>query len=365
MVKLYQNKKYLLNQIGSKGIFYLPFMDNKRKGEGRKMCTAISYQSKDHYFGRTMDYEISFGEKVVVTPRNYPLKFRLVSDLDNHYSMIGMAAVADGYPLYFDATNERGLSMAGLNFPGNAVYFPKVLGKDNIAPFELIPWILGQCSDVIQANNLLKRINLTQIHFSQEFPLSPLHWIIADQWRSITVESVSTGLKIYENEIGVLTNNPSFDIQLFNLNNYMALSAKQPSNYFSDLIKLQHYSRGMGGLGLPGDNSSSSRFVRAAFTKHNSVVCEDEKGNVGQFFHVLGTVSQVRGCVELDDGAYVVTRYTSCCNTNRGIYYYTTYDNSRICGVDLNRCDLQSENLISFPLQKEQDIWMANAPQAL
>ena len=86
------------------------------------MCTAITYKTKDHYFGRNLDFEISYGEMVVITPRNYPFKFRKHQEINKHYSIIGMGIVADNYPLYFDATNEKGLSMAGLNFPQNADY---------------------------------------------------------------------------------------------------------------------------------------------------------------------------------------------------------------------------------------------------
>ena len=87
------------------------------------MCTAISYKTKDFYFGRTLDYEISYGERIVITPRDFKLEFRKTFDIEHHYAMIGMAAVANDYPLYFDAMNEKGVCMAGLNFPDNAKYY--------------------------------------------------------------------------------------------------------------------------------------------------------------------------------------------------------------------------------------------------
>ena len=86
------------------------------------MCTAATYQTKDFYFGRTLDYEFSYGDEIVVTPRKFPLDFCHMGKCDAHYGMIGMAHVADGYPLYYDAVNEKGVGMAGLNFVGNAVY---------------------------------------------------------------------------------------------------------------------------------------------------------------------------------------------------------------------------------------------------
>ena len=178
------------------------------------MCTAISYKTADHYFGRNLDLERSSGECVVVTPRNFIFDFRRADTLSSHYSMIGMATVVGGYPLYYEATNEKGLSMAGLNFPDNADYKPYTEGRDNITPFELIPWILGKCADTAEAKELLYGTNILNEAFSEELPLSPLHWIISNRKRSIVVESVTDGLKIYDDPIGVLTNNPTFDYHM-------------------------------------------------------------------------------------------------------------------------------------------------------
>lgn len=324
------------------------------------MCTAATYRTRDHYFGRTLDYEFSYQETVTVTPRNYPFAFRKMPMIRQHYAMIGMAYVQEDYPLYYDAVNEKGLGMAGLNFPGNAYYPDEITGKDNIAPFEFIPWILGQCATVAEAKVLLEYINLVNISFSKELPLSPLHWIIADKEEAITVESMKEGLKIWENPIGILTNNPPFDYQMFNLNNYMSLSKEEPQNQFASQISLSPYSRGMGAIGLPGDLSSMSRFVKAAFTKLNSVSGESESESISQFFHILGAVAQQRGCVHMGNGQYEITIYTSCCNTDKGIYYYTTYENSQITGVDMYREDLNGKTLISYPLVKGQQIYMIN-----
>ena len=324
------------------------------------MCTAVTYAPKDHYFGRNLDLELSYHETVTITPRRYPFSFRKMPSLESHYAIIGMATVIEGYPLYYDATNEKGLSMAGLNFPGNADYKPEAEGKDNVTPFELIPWILAQCADVEEAQKLLERLNLLELPFSPQFPLTPLHWIVADRERSLTVESVKEGWKVYENPVGVLTNNPPFEMQLFTLNNYRNLSAKQPENRFSEALDLPLYSRGMGAMGLPGDASSSSRFVRAVFTKLNALPAETESGNVGQFFHILGAVAMQKGCVCVEEDKYEYTLYSSCCNVDRGIYYYTTYGNSRITGVDLYREDLEGSEVISYPLLKEQEIFLQN-----
>lgn len=320
------------------------------------MCTSIVYSSKDHYFGRNLDLEISYPSVVTITPRNYPFHFRKANNLVNHYGMIGMATIVDDYPLYFEAINEKGLSMAGLNFPENAYYFEENPSKTNIAPFEFIPWILGQCATIEEAKKLLNDINLVQIDFSEELPLSPLHWMLADQNECLVIESTITGLKIYKNPIGVMTNNPPFDYQLFNLNNYRYVSPTVSPNNFSNHVNLDVYSRGMGGLGLPGDLSSTSRFVKATFAKFNATTSHSEAESVNQFFHILKSVEQPKGLCDVGNGQFEYTIYSSCCNMDKGIYYYTTYTNNQITAVDMNKENMESTYLITYPLIVQEQI---------
>ncbi len=324
------------------------------------MCTAATYQTKDFYFGRTLDYDFSYGEEVVITPRHFPLVFRFQDPMESHFAMIGTAHVEEGCPLYYEAVNEKGLGMAGLNFVGNAVFGKERPDRENVATFEFIPWILGQCATLREARELLGRLNLTDTAFREQLPPAQLHWIIADRSGAVTVESVQEGLRVYDNPVGVLTNNPPFDRQMFQLNNYMHLSAKEPENRFSPKLDLRGYGRGMGALGLPGDLSSQSRFVRASFVKMNSVSGDSEAESVSQFFHILGSVDQQRGCCEGEEGKYEITIYTCCCNADRGIYYYTTYDNHQITAVDMNLEDLDGAEPIRYPLLREQRIHVQN-----
>lgn len=326
------------------------------------MCTAVSWKQGCHYFGRNLDLEYSYQETVTVTPRNYPFHFRMLPSMQTHYAMIGVATVEAGFPLYYDAVNEKGLCIAGLNFPGLAHYSQPVSGKDNVASFELIPWLLGQCTNVDQAEVLLRSINITDTPFNDVFRPTPLHWIIADAERCLTAEAMEDGLHIHNNPVGVLTNNPPFDFHLYHLRNYMQVGTKPAINLFSKNFDLQPYSNGMGGIGLPGDFSSASRFVRAAFVKLNSVAENSEDRAVSQFFHILSAVAMPRGCVQMADGSYEITLYSSCCNADKGIYYYNTYDNARICAVDMYQENLDSDQPISYPLQHQADILMQNTP---
>ncbi len=301
------------------------------------MCTAITFRSRDRYFGRTLDFERSFGESVVITPRNRPLSFRCLPEQTQHYAILGMATVAEGEPLYYDAVNENGLAMAGLLFSGFAVYSPYREGMQNVASFELIPWVLGQCADLREAQLLLKRCNLSDAHFSEELPATPLHWMIADRERSLVVEAVREGLRIYENPAGVLTNNPPFDHQMFRLEEYRRLTPEP----------VEGYSRGLGAVGLPGDWSSSSRFVRAAFVRKYGRCGESEAESVSHFFRMMQTVAVPKGCVRLPHGD-AHTLYTSCCNQDRGIYYYSTYEDPRIVAVPMGETD--GKELQIFPI---------------
>lgn len=324
------------------------------------MCTAVTFCTKDHYFGRTLDLEHTYGEQVVVTPRKFPLTFRRAAARERHYAMIGMAHVAENYPLYYDAVNEAGLAMAGLNFPHSCGYGGEREGRHTIAPFELIPWVLSRCETVEQARTLLQCTDVASIPFSKELPATPLHWLVEDRDRALVVEPVGGMLELWDDPVGVLSNEPPFPHQMTYLSRYMGLSAGVAENRFAPGLELDAISRGLGAVGLPGDWSSPSRFVRAAFLRGNSVCGNSEEESVSQFFHILGGVEQTRGCNRLKDGACVVTQYTSCCNADRGIYYYTTYGNRSITGVNMFQKGVDGDELITFSLETKEKSLVPN-----
>jgi len=313
------------------------------------MCTAILYKSNHTYFGRNLDLHRGYGEQVVITPRNFRLAMRQANPLLQHYAMIGMATVMDDYPLYYEATNEKGLSMAGLNFPGNAVYGKEIPGKDNVAPFELTPWVLGQCATLEDAKKLLVNCNLLNLNFNEELPVTPLHWLIADKTGSIAVESVGSGLQVYDDPFDVLTNNPPFEYHRMHINDYMALHSGPLESKFREAVPLYNYSLGMGALGLPGDFSSASRFVKAFFVKENSVSHRTEEESVNQFFHILQSVAMPKGCVWTENG-FEYTRYSSCCNAETGVYYYTVYEDFSVRSVDMHSVDLDQTELTAYKM---------------
>ena len=320
------------------------------------MCTALYRRGGGGFFGRTLDYEISFGEEVVLAPRRFLFpKRETTAGLfeEEGYAVRGMAHVAEGFPLYYDAVNEKGLAMAGLNFVGNAVYLPPVAGKRNVPVFAFIPYILRSCASIGEARALLQEIHLTGAAFSPALPTASLHFMLASAEGALTVEPTAEGLAVYENHVGVLTNNPPFPEQLAALR---ALAHLSPGTRAETPLKGRYYSRGSGTVGLPGDLSSASRFARAAFTGKFALEGEDRTACIGQFFHVLGTVEQVKGCCLAENERYEYTIYTSCMSLASGEYYFTTYGNRRIRLVKPDREAEAGNTLVCRPLGDREDI---------
>lgn len=326
------------------------------------MCTSIAMMTDDFYFGRNMDLDCHFGERVVLTPRNYPVRFRRAGSMDAHYAILGMASVAENYPMYAEAMNEKGLCIAGLDFPDNAFYpEPKEDGSMyNVSPFELPLWLLGKCASADEAEKLLSETNIVSIPFSKDVPLTPLHWHIADSKRSLTLEVTKKGTGLFDNPVGVLTNNPPFEFQMTNLCNYINLTAEYPRNRLSGQIDLTPYGNGFGAIGLPGDYSPSARFVKAAFLKLNSDCEGTEDSSVSQFFHIMEAVSIVRGCVINKRNNMSLTTYSCCMDVTKGHYYYKTYSNRRPTAISMFNEKLDDGCLKEFPLMDEQSVLWLN-----
>lgn len=325
------------------------------------MCTSIAMNTCSFYFGRSMDIDRSFGENVVILPRNYPLHFRHAGTLKHHYAMIGMAALANDYPLYAEAANEKGLCIAGLNFPGNAYYHEdEVKERFNIPVFELIPWILGKCSCVDDAKKLLEKTVITAEPFSKEIQPAELHWHIADKNSSIVLEAMRDGMHIYDDPANVLTNNPPFYFHMENLSQYINLTVDLPESSLCRRTGIKPFGKGVGSFGLPGDFSPASRFVKTAYLLANSVCGDSENESVSQFFHILDAAAVVNGSIEPDGGRQYFTTYSSCINAEKGIYYYKTYYNSQITAINMSNAEIDGEDLIKFPIITKQQINFEN-----
>lgn len=307
------------------------------------MCTALFYAAGGGYMGRTLDLEYGYGEQVTVTPRGY---------LDNRYGMVGMAAVADGYPLYYDGVNEAGLAMAGLNFPHSARYAPPPDVGVEVAVHRLIPTLLGRCESVDQAVSLLRGLVLCDRPFSDRYPTASLHWMLADAGRSVVVESTADGVRIMENPARVLTNEPPLPHQLSHLSHYANLTPAPPQDAWQ-----QPLSRGGGTVGLPGDFSSPARFVRGAYVAAHAAPTGEP---ISQVFRMMAAVAVPSGCVLAEDGRPVITRYTACMDLRGRAYLYSTYGCHRLRGVALRPSVLEGSSLTTYPLPEQEDILWEN-----
>ena len=290
------------------------------------MCTSIALIKEKALFGRNMDIDYSFGECAVSTPRNFPLSFKKSGVLEKHYAFIGTAAAVNDFPLYAEAMNENGLYIAALKFPVNAFYNDaEIKGRINLAPYEIIPFVLGKCRNLCEAKTLLFETCIIALPFSENLSLSPLHWHIADKSGSITLEKTTEGMRIYDNPANVLTNNPPFPFHLQNKAHFQNLSAENPSNSEEEML-------GLGSVGLWGGFTPAARFVRADFLLKNT---PENCADVNHFFHILDNVSIPKGAVKTPDGKYHYTTYSCCFDPDEFTFSFRTYNNHQIrslCG---------------------------------
>lgn len=309
------------------------------------MCTAIALCAPRRCFGRNLDLEYSMGEGLVLCPRRFPLPFRHLPEMAQHAAFLGMACVKDGFPLYFDAVSEHGLCMAALNFPHFCAYHAAKEDAVNVASFELIAYVLASCRTFSQARTLLSRIRLTDDAFSPALPPSPLHYMLSDGEHSLVIESCADGLHLYDNPSHVMTNSPPFPYHMQRLSDFMGVTREEPRCRFGGDLPLLAYSRAMGAMGLPGDLSSSSRFVRAAFARANSDAGEQTDAAV-QLFHLLDFVAFPRGLARLEDGRFEYTLYACCMDAAAGAYYYKKYESCKVLRAAISGKDAQRSVLI-------------------
>ena len=299
------------------------------------MCTSIALMGERFAFGRTLDLGCGFGDGAVITPRNYALHLRCGEVIMRHQAFVGMAAVIDGFPLYADGMNECGVCMAALDFKGNAHYPALPLGgRRALAPFEVIPYILSKCESLADARAELDRISIVDVPFSDDVPSSPLHWHIADRGGSLVVESAKDGMRVYENEHGVLANNPPFPFHKDNCTLYLNATNERCGDEGV-------FCSGVMGHGIPGDYTSPSRFVRAAWLRRYAR-CDGEAG----LFSLLGAVAPPRGVVTSEDGSEHYTRYTCAMSPDELCYAYKSAESSEILHTYMKKESLDGETLI-------------------
>lgn len=303
------------------------------------MCTAIKFN--DRFFGRTFDYHKSYGEELIILPRGAaPLL-----ESENRYALMGVGVSRGATPMLFDGVNEWGLVAAALNFPGYAVY--RGDGDRSIHSGMLTTLVLGLCRSVDEARGMLEKLEISSRR-EGELPPSPLHWIIADGREAMVVEPLDGGLCIKAAEPALLTNAPDYSFQLTRLADFPSLTAEYPS---CGLGGIRPYSMGMGAMGLPGDFSSASRFVRGAFVREHTELDAflDTEAAVNRVLSAMAAVSVPHGCVLNREGEPSFTRYTVAIDMESPAYYITDHTCHSVRGVGLEDRLTHSGKIIRMP----------------
>lgn len=296
------------------------------------MCTAISFNKYKHYFGRTLDLEYNYNENIIIVPRTYNLKFRYNQSNNSHFAFMGIGIIENNYPLFYDGCNEKGLCIAGLNLPFSTTYSEYKSNKINLCSFELIPFILSNCANCNEVKSILSKCNVTNDSFNNYYNNSKLHFMVSDSNTSIVIEIINKNIMIYDNEYGVLTNEPTFNFHLENVKQYTTIN-----NIINGKIKGSHL------LGLPGDNISSSRFVRASI---NKIYFEFNESNISEIFNIFNNVFEINGLSKINENNYYKTIYISIYNSVDKICYIKTYNCANI--IKINLFDFNLDGSILF-----------------
>ena len=315
----------------------------------RIMCTGIRFTDNvgHMYFGRNLDWTTGYGEKVIITPHRYRYHSAFLGENTNNLAIIGMGIIAENTPLYFDCANEKGLAVAGLNFPSYAKYEPTPVDrKINVAAYEFPLWVARNFTTVDELVIALKDVAIVAKPVNDQYSVSELHWLIGDKNRSIVVEYTENRLEIHDNPPDILTNQPGYSWHQENLRNYMNLFSQMPKEVKWGKTVMKPFGTGSLIQGLPGGYSPTDRFVRVAYLNTHYPTKSTEEENISRLFHTLAGVAMIDGAAAMQDGSFEKTVYTGGYSTRTQTYYYNTYDDFTIKSVKLLDQNLDSSELI-------------------
>ena len=331
-------------------------------------CTGITLKSSDGatVLARTIEWGGSdLNSRYVVVPRGYEQQAYVTGGqkagmkFTACYGYVGVAVELEDFVA--EGLNEAGLS-AGLfyfpNYGGYETYDP-AKGETSISDLQLVPWMLAGFKTVDEVKEAIRGIHVV----SSDPRASTAHWRIADaSGRQVVLEIVDGKPCFYENPLGVLTNSPGFEWQMTNLNNYVNLFPGGAEKKQLDGVTLSAFGAGSGFLGIPGDVTPPSRFVRAAFYQASSPVQATARKTVLQAFQILNNFDIPVG-IEFPDGKVPAdipsaTQWTSATDVRNLVFYYRTMWNSAIRSIDLKAIDFSKVKYRSAPVDevKEQPI---------
>ncbi|MGV8905110.1 MAG: linear amide C-N hydrolase [Acetobacterium sp.] len=309
------------------------------------MCTSITLTTADrlNLLARTMDFAFILEPELIFIPRKYPLVFEMAGpEPSAKYALMGIGQQQETFT-FTDGVNEAGLACATLYFPGYAQYSKAIISdKTNLASYEVVGWLLANFSTIDEVKESISQLNIVNTPAKLFGIVTPLHWIVTDKsGNTIVIEPMMSGLVIHDNPLGVMSNSPDFDWHLTNIRNYIGINPFKIEPLKLDGLTFAPFGNGARTIGLPGDYTPPSRFIRALFGKEaiNELANEDE--GIKAAFHILASVDIPKGSV-VTDGGVDYTQYTACMVCNTGTYYVKTYDNNQIIRACLFDEDLDA-----------------------
>jgi len=320
-------------------------------------CTGLMLTAKDKSFvhGRTLEFGIQVDTAIAIVPRNYEFKATTPNGLgltyQSKYGIVG--TIAFDNPAILDGMNEKALSVGTFFFPGFAGY-SEATSKNaemSLSPADFPNWILSQFKTVEEVKSALKTINIVPTilkGWGDESP--PFHYIVYDaSGKSIVIEPIDGQLIAHENPLGVLTNSPQFDWHMLNLRNYINLSTFNAKPLNLNGLELKSFGMGSGMVGMPGDFTPPSRFVRAAIFSVTATPAETSEIAVNQAFHLLNQFDIPVGSIREESGGIIYRDETlmTCVRDPKNLkYYFKTYDDQTIKVVDLKKFDLNNKTIL-------------------
>jgi choloylglycine hydrolase len=330
-------------------------------------CTGITIRPKDGsiIYARTLEFAVDIKSNVIVVPRGKDYVGTVPGDKPGlrwktRYGIVG--ANAFDLPVTVDGLNEKGLQVGLFYFPGFAKYQeikPREASKA-LAPWELGVFLLGTCSDVKEAVAAAKDVRVGEAVQKDMGFVPGVHYTLTDSTgESVVLEYVGGELRIHQNPLGVMTNSPTFDWHMTNLSNYVTMSDKNVEKIDLGGKEIKGLGQGSGMLGLPGDFTPPSRFVRAVAFSKSALPVASAKEGVLQAFHILNQFDIPKGSARgIDQGKEVsdYTLWTSAADLKNLRYYFRTFDNSRIRMVDMKAVDLDATEIRTVMMKGEEQI---------
>lgn len=322
----------------------------------RTMCTSLTLanQQGDHFLARTMDFGTDFQARIMVMPRNRTVQGD-AGTFTTQYGFVGAGRKLD-HEMFTDGVNECGVGIGALYFPGHASYLEDtpadMLG---LAPQDFVAWVLGNITSVADLRNKVGQIQLINVPAALINGVPPLHFIISDATGTTAVLEPEGGeLHLIDDPVGVMTNSPNLSWHLQHLSTYSTLTNQErPTHALMDYTPPTQ-GPGTGAVGLPGDYTSMSRFVKTVFTKEYATPATDVPSTLNLLQDILNGVTIPKGVKIQEDGQSDYTQYRGYMNLTAHTYYMDLYENQILQKVALTDDLLDHlDEPVEYPMSRQ------------